>query len=140
MPENPQAFELGQVSLKKTVLQQCTFEVLARLVCTSSTLQRKNIAAGPEKYTQEFIKKQIEEFNIGKRHLANMMGEDPETFTQEGIDFAETVLSEHNGVFQEIEKHVQIATVIPVACASCERGFSTQNRVKSKFPKFAEQS
>ncbi|MBN3272547.1 RT09 protein, partial [Polyodon spathula] len=52
-------------------------------------LQRKNIAAaGPEKYTQEFIKKQIEEFNIGKRHLANMMGEDPETFTQEGIDRA----------------------------------------------------
>ncbi|MGH0122126.1 UNVERIFIED_CONTAM: hypothetical protein FKN15_060550 [Acipenser sinensis] len=66
-----------------------TKQVLARLVCTSSTLQRKNIAAaGPEKYTQEFIKKQIEEFNIGKRHLANMMGEDPETFTQEGIDRA----------------------------------------------------
>ena len=34
----------------------------------------------------DFIKKQIEEFNIGKRHLANMMGEDPETFTQEDID------------------------------------------------------
>ncbi|MGH0149701.1 UNVERIFIED_CONTAM: hypothetical protein FKN15_055537 [Acipenser sinensis] len=27
MPENTQAFELGQVSLKKTVLQQCTFEL-----------------------------------------------------------------------------------------------------------------
>ncbi|RXM32652.1 28S ribosomal protein S9, mitochondrial [Acipenser ruthenus] len=70
-------------------LRQLSAMVLARLVCTSSTLQRKNIAAaGPEKYTQEFIKKQIEEFNIGKRHLANMMGEDPETFTQEGIDRA----------------------------------------------------
>ena len=34
----------------------------------------------------DFIKKQIEEFNIGKRHLANMMGEDPETFTQEDVD------------------------------------------------------
>lgn len=28
----------------------------------------------------------MEEFNIGKRHLANMMGEDPENFTQEDID------------------------------------------------------
>uniref|UniRef100_A0A8C6SQP7 Small ribosomal subunit protein uS9m n=1 Tax=Neogobius melanostomus TaxID=47308 RepID=A0A8C6SQP7_9GOBI len=30
--------------------------------------------------------KQIEEYNIGKRHLANMMGEDPENFSQEDID------------------------------------------------------
>ncbi|XP_059502589.1 28S ribosomal protein S9, mitochondrial isoform X2 [Stegostoma tigrinum] len=41
-----------------------------------------------EKYTEEFIKQQIEEFNIGKRHLANMMGEDPETINQEDIDRA----------------------------------------------------
>lgn len=34
----------------------------------------------------EFMKVQDEEFRIGKRHLANMMGEDPETFTQEDID------------------------------------------------------
>ncbi|KAM4045010.1 small ribosomal subunit protein uS9m [Anomaloglossus baeobatrachus] len=61
----------------------------SRLIHTSSTAQRKNVAAsGPEKYTEAFIKKQIEEFNIGKRHLANMMGEDPETFTQEDIDKA----------------------------------------------------
>ncbi|KAG8587063.1 hypothetical protein GDO81_005557 [Engystomops pustulosus] len=61
----------------------------SRLIHTSSRLQRKNVAAsGPEKYTEAFIKKQIEEFNIGKRHLANMMGEDPETFTQEDIDKA----------------------------------------------------
>ncbi|XP_048350618.1 28S ribosomal protein S9, mitochondrial isoform X1 [Sphaerodactylus townsendi] len=62
-----------------------------RLICTTSTAaaQRKNVASsGPEKYTEAFIKKQIEEFNIGKRHLANMMGEDPETFTQEDIDKA----------------------------------------------------
>ncbi|MGH0114633.1 UNVERIFIED_CONTAM: hypothetical protein FKN15_031775 [Acipenser sinensis] len=31
MPENTQAFELGQVSLKKTVLLQCTFEVVANV-------------------------------------------------------------------------------------------------------------
>nr|XP_056718129.1 28S ribosomal protein S9, mitochondrial [Euleptes europaea] len=60
-----------------------------RLICTSTSVQKKNVAAaGPEKYTEAFIKKQIEEFSIGKRHLANMMGEDPETFTQEDIDKA----------------------------------------------------
>ncbi|XP_053164500.1 28S ribosomal protein S9, mitochondrial isoform X2 [Hemicordylus capensis] len=60
-----------------------------RPICTTAAVQRKNVAAsGPEKYTEAFIKKQTEEFNIGKRHLANMMGEDPETFTQEDIDKA----------------------------------------------------
>ncbi|XP_066521690.1 28S ribosomal protein S9, mitochondrial isoform X2 [Hoplias malabaricus] len=59
----------------------------SRQICTSSTVWRKNLAAaGPEKFSEEHIKKQIEEFNIGKRHLANMMGEDPEAFTQEDID------------------------------------------------------
>jgi small subunit ribosomal protein S9 len=29
---------------------------------------------------------QIHEYKIGKRHLANMMGVDPETFTQKDID------------------------------------------------------
>ncbi|NXV83590.1 RT09 protein, partial [Atlantisia rogersi] len=60
-----------------------------RLIYTTTAVQRKNVgASGPEKYTEAFIKKQIEEFNLGKRHLANMMGEDPETFTQEDIDKA----------------------------------------------------
>ncbi|XP_063225673.1 small ribosomal subunit protein uS9m [Bacillus rossius redtenbacheri] len=36
----------------------------------------------------EFLKQQLTDYNIGKRHLANMMGEDPETFTQEDIDRA----------------------------------------------------
>ncbi|XP_029930497.1 small ribosomal subunit protein uS9m [Myripristis murdjan] len=62
-------------------------QVLSRQICVSSALHRKNLAAaGPEKFTMEFVQKQVEEFNIGKRHLANMMGEDPETFTQEDID------------------------------------------------------
>ncbi|XP_030057313.1 small ribosomal subunit protein uS9m isoform X1 [Microcaecilia unicolor] len=61
-----------------------------RLICTSTAVRSRNVAAaGPEKYTEAFIKKQIEEFNVGKRHLANMMGEDPETFTQEDIDVCE---------------------------------------------------
>ncbi|EDW55277.1 GM10449 [Drosophila sechellia] len=36
----------------------------------------------------EFMKTQHLEFQIGKRHLANMMGADAETFTQEDIDEA----------------------------------------------------
>uniref|UniRef100_UPI003AAE4373 small ribosomal subunit protein uS9m isoform X2 n=1 Tax=Centroberyx gerrardi TaxID=166262 RepID=UPI003AAE4373 len=60
---------------------------LSRQICVSAALHRKNLAAaGPEKFTVEFIQKQVEEFNIGKRHLANMMGEDPENFTQEDVD------------------------------------------------------
>uniref|UniRef100_A0A8C5U4D5 Small ribosomal subunit protein uS9m n=1 Tax=Malurus cyaneus samueli TaxID=2593467 RepID=A0A8C5U4D5_9PASS len=71
----------------------CSYHTLLwgtlRLICTTTAVQRKNVgASGPEKYTEAFIKKQIEEFNLGKRHLANMMGEDPETFTQEDIDRA----------------------------------------------------
>lgn len=34
----------------------------------------------------EFMKEQTLEYHLGKRHLANMMGEDPETFTQEDVE------------------------------------------------------
>lgn len=34
----------------------------------------------------EFMEQERHEYQIGKRHLANIMGEDPETFTQEDID------------------------------------------------------
>uniref|UniRef100_A0A7M4F9N8 Small ribosomal subunit protein uS9m n=1 Tax=Crocodylus porosus TaxID=8502 RepID=A0A7M4F9N8_CROPO len=57
-----------------------------RLICTSTAVQNRSHIPGPPVYTQDFIKEQTEEFNLGKRHLANMMGEDPETFTQEDID------------------------------------------------------
>lgn len=36
----------------------------------------------------EFMKRQTFEYDVGKRHLANMMGEDPETFTQKDVDRA----------------------------------------------------
>lgn len=36
--------------------------------------------------TDKFMADQVAEYEIGRRHLANMMGEDPETFTQEDID------------------------------------------------------
>lgn len=59
----------------------------------SSSAWRKNLAAaGPEKFSEEYLKKQLDEFRVGKRHLANMMGEDPETFTQEDIDVRCTLL------------------------------------------------
>ncbi|CAL7948255.1 unnamed protein product [Xylocopa violacea] len=35
---------------------------------------------------KQFIENQIAEYNIGKRHLANMMGEDPDKFTQADIN------------------------------------------------------
>lgn len=34
----------------------------------------------------EFITQENQLFNVGKRHLANMMGLDPESLTQEQID------------------------------------------------------
>ncbi|KAL4694275.1 hypothetical protein H8959_013540 [Pygathrix nigripes] len=62
---------------------------ILRLRHTAVGTTKKNVSASKRQtYTEDFIKKQIEEFNIGKRHLANMMGEDPETFTQEDIDRA----------------------------------------------------
>jgi len=36
----------------------------------------------------EFLKEQLLQYNVGKRHLANMMGEDPDTFTQKDVDKA----------------------------------------------------
>lgn len=56
---------------------------------------KKNISKAMKAYLErarehdEFMKKQREDYQIGKRHLANMMGEDPETFTQEDIDVGE---------------------------------------------------
>ncbi|EHH55799.1 hypothetical protein EGM_05072 [Macaca fascicularis] len=79
-------------SLWKTAaaeLQPNVRSQILRLRHTAVRTTKKNVPASKrETYTEDFIKKQIEEFNIGKRHLANMMGEDPETFTQEDIDRA----------------------------------------------------
>ncbi|XP_008151632.1 28S ribosomal protein S9, mitochondrial [Eptesicus fuscus] len=70
-------------------LQSVPGPQILRLKHVTVVTTKKNVKAlRRETYTVDFIKKQIEEFNIGKRHLANMMGEDPETFTQEDIDRA----------------------------------------------------
>lgn len=41
---------------------------------------------------EAFMKAQTTEYEIGKRHLANMMGEDPETFTQEDVNVSDSTL------------------------------------------------
>lgn len=46
-------------------------------------------------FVDEFMKKEIVEYEIGKRHLANMMGEDPECFTQADIDVCNYILKNH---------------------------------------------
>jgi len=37
-------------------------------------------------FLDEIMKKEILEYKIGIRHLANIMGEDPESFTQADIN------------------------------------------------------
>lgn len=39
----------------------------------------------------DFMQTQNLEYQIGKRHLANMMGEDPEMFTQEDVDVSSII-------------------------------------------------
>lgn len=36
--------------------------------------------------TDDMMKAEVAEYEIGKRHLANIMGEDPDTFTQDDVD------------------------------------------------------
>ena len=36
--------------------------------------------------TESFMQHEISEYEIGKRHLANIMGANPDTFTQDDID------------------------------------------------------
>ena len=37
-------------------------------------------------FSDKFMSEEITEYEIGKRHVANIMGLDPETITQEDID------------------------------------------------------
>lgn len=63
-------------------------------MCWSSAARRKKAAAaaaaGREQVSPELIQEQLEEFRVGKRHLANMMSEDPESFSQEDVDVSST--------------------------------------------------
>ncbi|KOB79457.1 Mitochondrial ribosomal protein S9 [Operophtera brumata] len=68
--------------------------VLSNLTDWETLNRKKKISKAMKAYLErarehdEFMSKQQFEYNIGKRHLANMMGEDPETFTQKDVDRA----------------------------------------------------
>ncbi|XP_030373484.1 28S ribosomal protein S9, mitochondrial [Scaptodrosophila lebanonensis] len=59
-----------------------------------AAVQKQKVSKAMKAYLErarendEFMKTQDLDFQIGKRHLANMMGADPETFTQQDIDDA----------------------------------------------------
>ncbi|XP_032593467.1 28S ribosomal protein S9, mitochondrial [Drosophila grimshawi] len=61
---------------------------------TPAAVQKQKVSKAMKAYLEranehdEFMKTQHLEFQIGKRHLANMMGADAETFTQQDIDEA----------------------------------------------------
>lgn len=67
--------------------------------------QRASISKAMQSYIErakahsEFMNEQQEEFNLGRRHLANMMGKDPETFSQDDINEAIRYLFP-SGLFQ----------------------------------------
>ena len=48
------------------------------------------------------MKTEREAYERGKRHLANMMGEDPATFTQEDIDVSNYYFLFKNRFFNEL--------------------------------------
>nr|XP_021190472.2 28S ribosomal protein S9, mitochondrial [Helicoverpa armigera] len=68
--------------------------VLNDLTDWETLSRKKKISKAMKAYLErsqehdQFMKRQEFEYNIGKRHLANMMGEDPETFTQKDVDRA----------------------------------------------------
>ncbi|CAG7836911.1 unnamed protein product [Allacma fusca] len=67
--------------------------------------QRGSISKAMQSYIErakahsEFMNEQHEEFNLGRRHLANMMGKDPETFSQDDVNEAIRYLFP-SGLFQ----------------------------------------
>ncbi|KAM6893483.1 small ribosomal subunit protein uS9m [Xenentodon cancila] len=77
---------LGKCGNYSSGLKAVTSQVPIRRLCLSFGLCGRNQAAARPKWTSESIRIHAEEFDIGKRHLANIMGEDPENFTQDDID------------------------------------------------------
>lgn len=67
---------------------------LCRTYCTvpEEGESKKDISKAMKAYLErakeydDFMQSQRHEYQLGKRHLANMMGEDPETFSQADID------------------------------------------------------
>ena len=48
-------------------------------------------------------------------------------------EFWKVIATKHNLLFLELIKLVAASLVIPVSNVDCERGFSTQNRIKNKL-------
>lgn len=53
-----------------------------------STVSGGSGSGGADRLSEEFLAQQLRDYELGRRHLANMMGEDEESFTQEHIDKA----------------------------------------------------
>lgn len=59
---------------------------------TPVAIKNKEVSKAMKAYLERarehdrFMRNQEQEFQIGKRHLANIMGADPETFSQDDID------------------------------------------------------
>ncbi|CAG9771019.1 unnamed protein product [Ceutorhynchus assimilis] len=87
-----QNFEARLISTTVNLFNESTAERPATSVANikSKNTLNKAMKSYLERAQQhdEFMKTEKHQFEIGKRHLANMMGENPETFTQDDIDNA----------------------------------------------------
>ncbi|XP_013108977.2 small ribosomal subunit protein uS9m [Stomoxys calcitrans] len=86
---------LNNAALASSNLQsQCSNYSTETVQAAPLAIKKQKVSKAMKAYLEraqehdEFMKTQHLEYHIGKRHLANMMGEDPETFTQEDIDNA----------------------------------------------------
>ncbi|XP_023166176.2 28S ribosomal protein S9, mitochondrial [Drosophila hydei] len=76
------------------VLAVAPYTTQVTVQATPAAVQKQKVSKAMKAYLEranehdEFMKTQDLEFQIGKRHLANMMGADAETFTQEDINEA----------------------------------------------------
>ncbi|CAH0545876.1 unnamed protein product [Brassicogethes aeneus] len=76
--------------------QACKFSNTSQLCHSEKQTheEKQNISKAMKAYLDrarehdEFMNEQNQEYQLGKRHLANMMGESPETFTQHDVDNA----------------------------------------------------
>ncbi|XP_012135049.2 mitochondrial ribosomal protein S9 isoform X1 [Megachile rotundata] len=81
-----------ETSEDDSILSKPYSTVNDEIVINSDNKPSKKIHKAMQVYFQqaeeykEFIQKQIAEYDIGKRHLANMMGEDPENFSEADIN------------------------------------------------------
>ncbi|KAG8227041.1 hypothetical protein J437_LFUL013828 [Ladona fulva] len=77
------------VFCKSTFCTEASGKEIERDKSTKSTISKAmRLYLERSREYEEFMRKESINYKIGRRHLANMMGEDPETFTQEDIDRA----------------------------------------------------